>query len=465
MVVRGAGPRRFARAPVVVGVMVLVTLVVLASTAVQGTRAADAAPQAKAKAKAKPAKARCNAPATTPPEGPSAAAEVVQKAGDGKPQIAMVRYPRPDREPGGSNPWSQWGQGLVLRDGRFLSAIGDHAGVDGNSYLFVYEPTTEKLTRFADVLAQVDHETGAPGYGKIHGQIVPGRCGDAYFATYWGDRDELDYRGSYEGDLLFRIELSTLELEPLGAPVKNHGIPSLAGIGDGLLYGEAVDPAASETAGRDVGAFFVYDTRTRKVVFRSDDEDHSLFRNVMVDGRGRAYVAAANGALLEYEPGASELSRTDLVLPANGRVRASTPPAPDGTVYGVTQAGRGAAARDRFFALAPDGELRTLGPARGYTASLAMEPDGSRLYYVPGAHGDSYTQGTPVVAVDTETGKETVVANLNPLAEEQLGLTLGGSYDVALDAERRVLYVGLNAGPERDDPWNEVVLAIVSLPS
>ena len=134
-------------------------------------------------------------------------------------------------------------------------------------------------------------------------------------------------------------------------------------------------------------------------------------------------------------------------------------------MYGVTQAGRGAGARDQLFALQPDGSVRTLAATRGYTASLAMEPDGSRVYYVPGAHGDSYLQGTPVIAVDTRTGKETVVANLNALAEEHLGLTLGGSYDVALDAKRRVLYVGLNAGSERDSPWNEVVLAEVSLPS
>jgi hypothetical protein len=60
-------------------------------------------------------------------------------------------------------------------------------------------------------------------------------------------------------------------------------------------------------------------------------------------------------------------------------LRAATPPAPDGTVYVVTQD------PNVLFALAPDGTLRELGEAAGYIASLAMAPDGSRLWYVPEA--------------------------------------------------------------------------------
>ena len=60
---------------------------------------------------------------------------------------------------------------------------------------------------------------------------------------------------------------------------------------------------------------------------------------------------------------------------------------------------------------------------------------------------------------------ETAVAStwFTPLAEEHLGLTVNGSYSVAVDAERRLLYVGLNAGRSHDDPWGEVVLAVIRL--
>jgi hypothetical protein len=339
-----------------------------------------------------------------------------------------------------------------------LSAIGDHRGVDGDSYLFAYDPARQILTRFTDVLSHVEHTSGDFGYGKIHGQIVPGRCGDAYFSTYWGTRVGLKYTSTYRGDALFRFDAATSKVVALDAPVPFHGIPSLAGLGtNGLVYGEAVDPAASEASHRDEGDFFVYDTKTGRTAFRSDDQKHVLFRNVMLDRRGRAYVAAEGGRLLRYTPGTGNLEDAGVLLPGGGSLRASTRPAPDGTVYGVTQS------PDEFFALERDGTIRPLGSARGYSTSLALDADGSRFYYVPGAHGDSWEQGTPVIAVDTRTGAQHVITDLNALAEENLGLTLGGSYNVALDARRGVLYVGLNAGKTSEDPWGDVVLAIIKL--
>lgn len=436
--------------------MVATALLVAATTA-SGSATATGATTTTARSRCATADP---AAATKLPSGPSSTLQVVQPATGGDRAIAMAVYPRPERPPGGSNPWSQWGQGLVLPDGRFISAMGDHRGIDGNSYLFVFDPAAGRLTRFADVLSQVPHEAGEPGYGKIHAQIVPGPCGEAYVATYWGDRDEVHYGTNYRGDLLFRLDPDDLSLESLGVPVPEHGIPSMASLGRGIVYGEAALPLELERDDdHDQGAFFAYDVRKRKVVFRSDDLEHSLFRNVMLDARGRAYVAGEGGHLLVFTPGARELQRSAQQLPGGGSLRASTRPAPDGTVYGVTQD------PDHFFALEPDGSFRDLGEAQGYTASLALAPDGSRFYYVPGAHGDAFELDTPVIAVDTRTGEQTVVARLDPLAEQHLGLTLGGTYSLAVDAKGTRLYVGLNAGRQRDDPWGEVVLAVVSLAS
>ncbi|MGH8947600.1 MAG: hypothetical protein ACRDXF_01985, partial [Acidimicrobiia bacterium] len=105
-------------------------------------------------------------------------------------------YPRPDY-PG--EPWTMWGQGVALADGRFLSAIGDHIGPDGNSFIYEYDPNAGTLATLGDLLSYVDHTPGSWGYGKVHGQMVNGPCGEVYFASYWGTNRDLVYDESYRG--------------------------------------------------------------------------------------------------------------------------------------------------------------------------------------------------------------------------------------------------------------------------
>ena len=387
-----------------------------------------------------------------PRTGPTAEGVVLMDGEQGGPRVEAFVYPHPGYE---GNPWSQWGQGLVLRDGRFLSAIGDHLGADGNAYLYEYSPDSGTMTLLADVLSLTEHDPGAWGYGKIHGQMVPGPCDEVYFATYWGSREGLTFGPSYQGDRLFRLDPIENTIVDLGTPVPDHGIPSLAGSGQGaLLYGEAPDPRY-ET---DQGPFFVYDVERRETVFLDDDPSHVGFRNVAVDAEGRAYYSTGDGTLRVYDPRTGEARDHPDRMPGDW-LRASTRPAADGTVYAVTTQ------PDVFFAIEPSGAIRTIGPARGYTTSMALDPDGERVLYVPGAHGDSWEQGTPLIALDPETGDEEVLLELNDAAEAALGLRLGGTYDLAVDPSRRIVYIGMNAGSASSgDSFGEVVLLVVHLP-
>ncbi len=371
-----------------------------------------------------------------------------------EPVVTVMRYPRPD---GPGDPWSHWGQGLVLDDGRFLSAMGNHLGEDGASFLFSYDPDTEELTRAADLAAVIG---GNPswGYGKVHGQIVAGSEGEAYLATYWGTRRGLRYTPSYQGDVLLRVDTETLDVEPLTVLVPEHGVPSLAGSPDGsVVFAEGVDPVRSEKVGRDTGTFVAYDTVRGEVVFRSDTDDHIGFRSVMAGVDGTAYLAGQDGRLLAYEPGASQLREHDERLPGGGWLRAASFPTDDGTVFGVTRG------PEELFAIDPEGSIRALGEAQGYTTSMAAEPDASRFYYVPGAHGGQPELKAPVVAVDGETGEQTTLVRLADHVTDSLGLHVSGSYSVTLDDGADRLFVMLNAGPSPDDPWGEVVLAVVDL--
>ncbi len=388
------------------------------------------------------------APAADPVElpalaGPSATAVVLQDAG---PRITAVVYPRPDYE---GDPWSQWGQGVVLPDGRVVSAIGDHLGRGGNSYVFVYDPSSGVITRIGDVAAALDHPADSWGFGKVHGQMVLADDGDVYFATYWGSRRDIEFDDAYQGDVLFRLDTATFTLEPLGVPVPRHGVPSLAGDGR-YLYGEAVDPLSDPES----GGLFVYDTVEREVVAWLPDQRHDQFRNVIVDAAG-ALVTTRDGDLLRYETGADALALSPVSL--GDRLRASTPPDADGVVYTVTTKDH------RLAAIEPGGAVRPLGTALDYSASLALTPDGTGIVYAPGARGDAPAFGTPVISVDTATGDQTVIAELDRLARDGLGLVLGGSYNVTVDAARGLVHVGFNAGPDDESPWGEVVLVTIEL--
>jgi hypothetical protein len=382
----------------------------------------------------------------------SATAAVLAEGDGSSPRVEAVVYPHPDYE---GNPWSQWGQGLVLDDGRFLSAIGDHQGPDGNSFLFQYDPATMTLTEIMDVLAMADHTEGDWGFGKIHAQMVRGPCDNVLVTTYWGTLRGLEFTDGYQGDLLISIDPNARTIGTRGVAHPEHGVPSLAASPDGrLLYMEAADPMRDG----DAGAFVVRDATDGTTIFVDDDPSHTGFRSMAVLADGRALYSIGDGRLAVYDPASNTSSRSDAELPGEW-LRAASVPGEDGTVYGVTRD------PDVFFAMDPDGAVRTLGEARAYTASIALSPDGSTVYSVPDAHGGSWELGAPLVALDTTTGDQETVIELQPLAEEHLGLRLGGSYDVAVDDSGKTIYVGMNAGEAGDDSgFGQVVLLVITLP-
>ncbi|MEM8619114.1 MAG: VCBS repeat-containing protein [Actinomycetota bacterium] len=355
-------------------------------------------------------------------------------------------------------PWSQWGQGAVISDGRFFSAVGDHLGADGNSYLYEYDPESGELRMIGDALSLVDHQRGAWGFGKVHAQMIVGPCDHIYTSTYWGSRRGLEYQNGYDGDVLFRLDPTARTTSALGVPVEDHGTPSMAGsAASTVLFGEAVDPESSP----DAGVLFSYDTATGESTILDDSPAHVGFRAMAIESDGAVLFSSPEGHLTRWSPSTGEM--TELPDPIPGRfLRAATPPAPDGTIYGITNR-----PDNKFFALRPDGSIDELGEAPGYVASIAMEPDGSTVYFIPGAHGSAWTSGTPLMALDTATGSIDKIVELNPLTEDALGLTAGGTYNLVLDAERRRLFVGLNSAPvsTRDDStFGEVVLLQIDLP-
>ena len=123
------------------------------------------------------------------------------------PTVDFAPFPKPNYN---GNPWSQWGAALLASNGRFYCAIGDHLGVDGNSYVYEYDPASKRLALIGDVKTAVNHIPGSWGHGKIHGQINEGNDGYIYMPTYWGTKRNLVFSGSYKGGVILRYPVRSL---------------------------------------------------------------------------------------------------------------------------------------------------------------------------------------------------------------------------------------------------------------
>ena len=73
-----------------------------------------------------------------------------------------------------------------------------------------------------------------------------------------------------------------------------------------------------------------------------------------------------------------------------------------------------------------------------------LSPDERFLYYLPGAHGQAFRYGTPIVQYEIATGTRKVLAFLAPALEHQLDYVPGGTYGIKLSRDGSTLFVNFN---------------------
>lgn len=373
---------------------------------------------------------------------------VVAELPDGTRLRAAV-YPHPDYD---ATLWSQWGQGIVLDDGRVLSAIGDHSGADGNSFFYLYDPEEHTLTQIGDALSLVDHEPGDWGFGKIHAQMVNGPCDDVIVSTYWGTRSGLEFSEGYRGDVLVRIDPNGETLSVLGGVLLDeHGVASMAALSDGsMVFAEAADPKDGS-----VGAFVALSGFTGERLFVERAEELDGMRSMAVLPDGRVMVTWSGSGVAIFDPAERELSVSDQRLPGE-RLRAAE--RAGGRLVAVTQD------PPVFFEIRESGTIDPIGEARGYTTSITSQ-DGRRFWYIPDAHGGAWEKGTPLIEFDSDSGDDRVVLELNPTVGSELGFRLGGTYNITSSHGGQELYIGLNGAPEAaQESFGEVVFVVVEFP-
>lgn len=361
------------------------------------------------------------------------------------------------------NPWSNWGDGTVYR-GKYYSAIGDHLGPSGNAY--VYEYDGERVSQGANPfrkLVDLKHLLQLPeGHyvpGKIHGRLDIGSDGWLYFATHRGSPRFTTDAYHYRGDWIIRCNPASGAAEVVAhAPVPKHCIPcSVLDRQRLIFYGGTAAGTGNEVD------FFAYDIRAGRLLCHVSDGPARYM--IWAASTGRVYYTAkqTDEPLMRYDP---QLAAPPQPLPVEIGIRAATSETPQGVVYTVSDGQR--SRESILFAFDVQREqARALGPAavgqQQYIASIDADPSGRYLYYVPGAHGGSHLDGTPIVQFDVKTGKKKVLAFLHPYYQQKYGFTLVGTYSTAVDERGEKLYITWNIS-RGSRAWDCCGLSVVHIP-
>lgn len=384
------------------------------------------------------------------------------------PTVDLLYYPGQSYR---GNPWSAWGEGTAV-NGNYYSAVGDHWSVDrerpGNAFVFEYTPDTKKLRRLVDVRKVLDLPDGHYSPGKIHGRLDMGKDGWLYFATHRGSMRVTNDKYHYKGDWIIRCHPKSGKSEVVArGPVPRHAIP--ASVLDPkrlIVYGGTVQGVGR---GDENIHFFAYDVKKKKVLYSGTDGPYRAL--IFAPSTGRVYYTQGiagrtdDGVLMRYHPDENGGKPVKVKGKTLG-FRAATQETPQGYVYTVSQGDRGVDPTLWAFNTKTE-EIKKLGKAavasQGYVASLAADPTGRYLYYVPGAHGGSERDGSAVVQFDTRTKRKKVIAFLNPLYAKKYGITLKGTYSTVVDPKGDKLYVTWNVSRGRR-VWDCCALTVIHVP-
>ena len=375
------------------------------------------------------------------------------------PTVDFLYYPG-QTYPG--NPWSNWGDSIAA-GGKYYASIGDHRAPAGNAFVYEYDPEAKTFRRLLDLRKLLNLPEGHYTPGKIHSRLDLGDDGWLYCSTHRGSTRVTTAQYHYTGDWIVRIHPATGKAEVVArGPVPKHCIPTSVLDPKRLIFYGGTAPG--EGGGEDAGVrFFAYDVKARKVL--CDVPNGPARYMIFAKSTGRVYYTQGkdDGALMRYDPAKGG---DPVRIPGTIGIRAATQETPQGIVYTVSL-GQGGREASLYAFDTKTEKITPLGPAavgkQSYVATLDADPTGRFVYYVPGAHGSSDTDGTPVVQFDTRTRTRKVLAFLHPFYQQKYGVALKGTYSAAVDPKGDKLYVTWNAS-RGSRAWDCCGLTVIHIP-
>lgn len=383
------------------------------------------------------------------------------------PRIDFLYYPE-QNYPG--KPWSNWGDGSFA-NGKFYSAIGDHYAIGrgvseygtGTAFVYEYDPDKKQLKTLADISKFLQRPEGHYTPAKIHTRVDLGSDGWLYYATHRGSSRVTNDANHYRGDWILRTNPLTRKTEVVvHAPVAKHCIPNGMLDSQRLIYYGGTAPG-SDAPQQEI-QFFAYDIRKKKLLCVANEGPARSM--ILAKSSGRVYYVPGNqeGQLLRFDPSRDQKPQA---LGQEIGIRAATDETDQGKVYTVSSGQRSTDATLWEFDTRTE-KVRKIGSAavgtQAYIASLDVDPTGRYLYYVPGAHGGGFKDGSPLVQFEIKTGKKKVIAFLHPFFQDKFGFTLKGTYCTAVSDGGDKVFVTWNVS-RGSRAWDCCGLTTIHIPS
>ncbi len=394
--------------------------------------------------------------------------------------------------PNTPGPWSNWCQAnFDTRTGKFYSAVGDHAKYDAHILLVEYNPATKTVACLPEVnkvLGRTKHQFAE---GKIHGWLDFYQSKDLdglhlWYCTYWAkypEPDEDDYATGYDGGHIMSYDVMTGDIVDYGVPMVRASWPyHRMDTKRGIMYGVGM-----------FGEFMAWDVNRQKTKWAGYLPKGMGWyeRAILIDETtGMVYTSNRDSEadperhVIKYDPFKNRFYQLECHLPPmtgtaspkGGRPGTITPMraetrhrGPDGLFWCMTSGGQ-------LFTFDPDKEeIVDKGPnwcgEQRYTCSMDRSPGGRYIYYLPGAHGHGYADGSPVIQYDTVTGKKKVLAFTFPYYLDKYGYTPGGTFSIKLDDKGERLFVLWNGafvehekGEAKGDVFGQCSVMLIHIP-
>jgi len=314
-----------------------------------------------------------------------------------------------------------------------------------------------------------------------------------WYCTYWAkynEPDEEDYATGYDGGHIMSYDVLSGDIVDYGVPLKRASWPyHRVDTKRGMMYAVGM-----------FGEFLAWDINKQQTMFAGylppglgwweraimiDEETGMVYtsnRDNRYNNRGNSDIVKN---IIKYDPFKNRFFKLNCTVPPETEESRFIEGAKVGSYSHLRAETRKRGPDGLFWCITYQGQLFTFDPAKEtteskgynwpgeqrYTGSMDRSPGGRYLYYLPGSHGHGWSDGSPIVQYDTQTGARKVLAFTYPYFYDKYGYTPGGTFSVKLDDKGERLFILWNGAfvehtaGRSSDTFGQCSVMVVNIPA